>query len=200
MPMIACRAARAFAVLALAFSLMQPAPAAFAEAQPQPQKAGFFLFGKKSAKKAARSEAHVQEAERAQVKEMVAFATANKPKGRIWCVPFARTVSGVQIKGNANTWWKKAAGVYERGHAPKVGAVMAFSASKAMPMGHVAVVSKVVSDREILIDQANWERNRITQDTLVVDVSEKGDWSMVRVANASGTLGRTNPVNGFIYN
>ncbi len=77
---------------------------------------------------------------------------------------------------------------------------MAFAASKAMPMGHVAVVSKVVSDREILIDQANWERNRITQDTLVVDVSEKGDWSRVRVANASGTLGRTNPVNGFIYN
>ncbi|WP_240904440.1 CHAP domain-containing protein [Rhodobacter sp. SGA-6-6] len=187
---------RPFAALCLAFSLMQPVPAAFAETQPQPQKAGFFLFGKKAAKKAAR----VEEAERAAVKEMVAYATANKPKGRIWCVPFARTVSGVQIKGNANTWWKKAAGVYERGHAPKVGAVMAFAASKAMPMGHVAVVSKVVSEREILIDQANWERNRITQDTLVVDVSEKGDWSMVRVANAAGTLGRTNPVNGFIYN
>lgn len=188
---------RPFAALCLAFSLMQPVPAAFAETQPRAQKAGFFLFGKKAAqKKAARAE----EAERAAVKEMVAYATANKPKGRIWCVPFARTVSGVQIKGNANTWWKKAAGVYERGHAPKVGAVMAFAASKAMPMGHVAVVSKVLSEREILIDQANWERNRITQDTLVVDVSEKGDWSLVRVANSAGTLGRTNPVNGFIYN
>ena len=139
---------------------------------------------------------------RAELKSAVAVAKATlKPvRGRIWCVPFARTVTGVQIKGNANTWWKKAAGVYDRGHAPKVGAVMAFAASRAMPMGHVAVVSKVVSDREILIDQANWERNRITQDTLVVDVSKKGDWSVVRVANASGTLGRTNPVNGFIYN
>ena len=186
------------AALLLGLSLMQPATGAFAETQPQPQKAGFFLFGgkKAAAKKAERAE----EGARAEVKEMVAYATANKPKGRIWCVPFARTVSGVQIKGNANTWWKKAAGVYERGHKPEVGAVMAFAASKSMPMGHVAVVSKVVSDREILIDQANWERNRITQDTLVVDVSEQGDWSVVRVANSAGTLGRTNPINGFIYN
>jgi hypothetical protein len=187
---------RTAAALLLGLSLMQPATGAFAEAQPQPQKAGFFLFGKKAAKKAER----IEESARAEVKEMVAYATANKPKGRIWCVPFARTVTGVEIRGNANTWWKKAAGVYERGHQPKVGAVMAFAASRSMPMGHVAVVSKVVSDREILIDQANWERNRITQDTLVVDVSEKGDWSVVRVANSGGTLGRTNPINGFIYN
>lgn len=192
--------ARSFAAVVLAFSLMQPVSGAFAEAQPQAQKAGFFLFGKKQAKQAAKSEAPVAEAERGRVKEMVAYATANKPKGRIWCVPFARTVSGVEIKGNANTWWKKAAGVYERGQTPKIGAVMSFAATKSMPMGHVAVVSKVVSEREVLVDQANWERNRITQDTLVVDVSEKGDWSLVRVASVGGTLGRTNPVNGFIYN
>lgn len=188
--------ARPFAALLLAFSLMQPVSAAFAEPQPQVQKAGFFLFGKKKAKAAE----HSAETERYRVKEMVAYATANKPKGRIWCVPFARTVTGVEIKGNANTWWKKAEGRYERSKSPKIGAVMAFAASKSMPMGHVAVVSKVLSEREILVDQANWERNRITQDTLVVDVSAKGDWSSVRVANSAGTLGRTNPVNGFIFN
>ena len=77
---------------------------------------------------------------------------------------------------------------------------MAFAASRAMPKGHVAVVSKVLSDREILVDQANWERNQITLDTLVVDVSDKGDWSRVKVASVGGTLGRVNPVNGFIYN
>jgi len=33
----------------------------------------------------------------------------------------------------------------------------------------------------------------------VVDVSAEGDWSEVRVANADGTLGRVNPVYGFIY-
>ena len=109
-------------------------------------------------------------------------------------------MTGIDIRGNAKTWWKQAAGIYERGNEPKVGAVMNFAASRAMPMGHVAVVSKVVSDREILIDQANWERNKITQDTLVVDVSASGDWSQVRVANSAGSLGRENPVYGFIYN
>ncbi|MDQ2065576.1 CHAP domain-containing protein [Xinfangfangia sp. CPCC 101601] len=188
--------ARPFAAILLAFSLMQPVTAAFAETQPTVQKAGFFLFGKK----ARQAPEHMAEAERSRVKEMVAYATANKPRGRIWCVPFARTVSGVELKGNAGTWWGKAKGVYERGHQPKIGAVMTFASSKSMPMGHVAVVSKVISEREVLVDQANWERNRITQDTLVVDVSKKGDWSVVRVANASGTLGRNNPVHGFIYN
>jgi surface antigen len=144
--------------------------------------------------------AHQDDAKRAEVKAGVAHAVANRPKGRLWCVPFARTVSGVDIRGNAHTWWGKAKGVYERGHEPRVGAVIAFSASRAMRNGHVGVVSKVVSDREILVDQANWERNRVTQDTLVVDVSSKGDWSQVKVANPAGSLGRVNPVSGFIYN
>ena len=140
------------------------------------------------------------DAARVELKAAVAEAVANKPKGRIWCVPFARAVTGVEIRGNAKTWWQQAKGRYARGEEPQVGAVMAFAASRAMPKGHVAVVSKVLSDREILVDQANWERNRITLDTLVVDVSDKGDWSRVKVASASGTLGRVNPVNGFIYN
>lgn len=140
------------------------------------------------------------DAARSEVKEAVAHADANKPKGRLWRVPFARMVSGVDIRGNAKTWWEQAKGRYERGQEPAVGAVMAFAASRSMPKGHVAVVSKVLSEREILIDQANWERNRITLDTLVVDVSDKGDWSRVKVANEGGSLGRVNPVNGFIYN
>lgn len=153
----------------------------------------------------ARQAGHAQsastgDAARAEVKAAVAEAVANKPKGRIWCVPFARAVTGVDIRGNAKTWWAQAKGRYARGEEPQVGAVMAFAASRAMPKGHVAVVSKVLSDREILVDQANWERNRITLDTLVVDVSDKGDWSRVKVANDAGTLGRVNPVNGFIYN
>jgi surface antigen len=136
---------------------------------------------------------------RARVKEGVAFAKANRPAGRLWCVPFARTVSGVDIRGNARNWWAAAEGRYERGQEPRVGAVMAFAASRAMPRGHVAVVSKVLSEREILIDHANWDRNRYSLDQRVVDVSEKGDWSAVRVTNADGSLGRINPVSGFIY-
>lgn len=146
------------------------------------------------------SKASASDGSRQKVKAAVARAIVNRPKGRLWCVPFARAVTGVEIRGNARVWWDAAKGTYARGHEPQVGAVMAFAASRAMPKGHVAVVSHVVSDREILVDQANWERNRITEDTLVVDVSDKGDWSKVKVASASGTLGRVNPVNGFIYN
>ncbi|MGB3802775.1 MAG: CHAP domain-containing protein [Sphingopyxis granuli] len=122
------------------------------------------------------------------------------------CVPFARAESGVEIRGNAKTWWSQAAGSYDRGHEPRKGAVMAFAGTRGMPSGHVAVVKKVVSDREILIDHANWSpingrRGQIERNVRVVDVSDAGDWSMVRVWYAPiGDLGlRANPVQGFIY-
>ena len=122
------------------------------------------------------------------------------------CVPFARAESGVEIRGNAKTWWAQAAGTYQRGDEPRQGAVMAFAGTGGMPLGHVAVVKKIVSDREILIDHANWSpingrRGQIERGVRVVDVSDAGDWSMVRVWYAPiGDLGlRANPVQGFIY-
>jgi len=151
------------------------------------------------AARAAKGQGGLMLSTRGEVKAAVQQAIENKPKGRWWCVPFARMVSGLDIRGNAKTWWASAEGRYPRGKEPKVGAVMSFAASRAMPLGHVAVVSKVVSDREILIDQANWVRWRVTQDDRVIDVSEKGDWSKVRVENSAGSPGRVNPVNGFIY-
>jgi surface antigen len=117
---------------------------------------------------------------------------------RVWCVPFARNLSGIDIKGNAKDWWRNAAASYRRGHQPSVGAVMAFSATRGMPLGHVAVVSKVVSPRQVLVNHANWERNRISLGMTVVDVSQKNDWSAVRVESRPGTFGRIYPVQGFI--
>lgn len=136
----------------------------------------------------------------ARIELAVAEAQAKRSRGeRVWCVPFARTLSGVALRGNAKTWWSAAKGLYRRGAEPSVGAVMVFSGSKKMPMGHVAVVSQVVDDREILIDHANWKRNRISLGMRVVDVSDAGDWSAVRVEGDPGVLGRVNPVSGFIY-
>lgn len=130
----------------------------------------------------------------------VSEASAKRARGeRVWCVPFARTASGVEIKGNAKLWWDRAAGIYDRGNTPVPGSVMAFRATKKMPMGHVAVVSKVVSDREILITHANWSRNKISRDMVVIDVSKGNDWSAVRVQSQPESLGRVYPVNGFIY-
>ena len=133
-------------------------------------------------------------------------ATPAAASAYLQCVPFARAESGVAIQGNAKSWWSQAAGQYERGHEPRRGAVMAFASAPGMPMGHVAVVKKVVGDREILIDHANWSpingrRGQIERNVRVRDVSAAGDWSMVRVWYAPiGDLGlRANPVQGFIY-
>ncbi|MDE2563894.1 MAG: CHAP domain-containing protein [Sphingomonadales bacterium] len=118
------------------------------------------------------------------------------------CVPYARRVSGIDIRGNARTWWSQAEGVYARGDAPRVGAVLAFKASGAMPYGHVATVARVIDDRHVLLDHANWSRpGMIEHGAMAVDVSDAGDWSEVRVWYApSGSLGlRANPAYGFIY-
>jgi hypothetical protein len=119
------------------------------------------------------------------------------------CVPYARAQSGIEIRGNAGTWWAQAEGRYHRGAEPRVGAVMVLRPSRAMPIGHVAVVAGIVDERTIYLNHANWSGpGRIERRALAVDVSENGDWSSVRVwYGPQGSLGiRSNPVFGFIYN
>ncbi|TKD50613.1 CHAP domain-containing protein [Sphingomonas baiyangensis] len=129
--------------------------------------------------------------------------TAQPAFARFWqCAPYAREISGIAIFGNANTWWSQADGRYARGATPRVGAVLAMASSRRMPMGHVAMVSKVVSDREVLLTHANWSRRGgIERDVRAIDVSAAGDWSSVRVwYGPIGDLGTSaNPAHGFIY-
>lgn len=117
---------------------------------------------------------------------------------RVWCVPFARNASGIEIFGNAKTWWAQATGQYSRSKEPELGAVMAFSATRSNPLGHVAVVSKVEDARRIRVNHANWHRNKISLGMAVIDVSEKNDWSAVRLESYPGTFGRVYPIKGFI--
>lgn len=133
-------------------------------------------------------------------------ATPAMAAGYLQCVPFARAESGVEIFGNAETWWHQAAGKYDRGTEPRVGAVMAMPGTRAMPLGHVAVVTRIVSDREIRISHSNWSpiggrRGQVERDVRAIDVSAAGDWSQVRIWYAPiRDLGlRANPVQGFIY-
>jgi surface antigen len=114
------------------------------------------------------------------------------------CVAYAREMTGVHLDGNAASWWPHAEGRYERGHQPLVGAVLVFKPYGRMHVGHVAVVSQVVGPREILVDQANWVRGRVTKAMSVVDASPLNDWTSVKVQFA-GTHGRENPTYGFIY-
>src|SRR6478735_7231926 len=72
------------------------------------------------------------------------------------CVPFARLMSGIQIFGDARTWWQQAIGKYETGFTPRAGAVLCFKPTQRMKLGHVAVVSQVLTDRIIQITHANW--------------------------------------------
>ena len=123
------------------------------------------------------------------------------------CVPYARTVTGISIFGDAHTWWGQAAGRYGRGYVPKVGAVMAFKPHGKMVLGHVAAVSKIVDSRTILLRHANWSlingrRGQIEDNVRAVDVSENNDWSAVRVwfAPIQALGGTAWPVQGFIYN
>lgn len=119
------------------------------------------------------------------------------------CAPYAREISGIDIRGNANSWWSQAAGRYDRGHAPRIGAVLAFSSTAKMRYGHVAMVSGVINDREILLTHANWSRRGgIERNVRAIDVSPAGDWSMVKVWYApQGGLGTSaHPTKGFIYN
>jgi surface antigen len=122
------------------------------------------------------------------------------------CVPYARALTGVEIRGDAHTWWGQAEGRYDRGSRPKVGAVMAFRPHGNMRLGHVAAVRKIVDKRTLLISHANWStidggRGHIEDDVRVVDVSESNDWSRVRVwYTPNAALGTTEwPLHGFIY-
>ncbi|KAA2314266.1 CHAP domain-containing protein [Pseudooceanicola sediminis] len=134
-------------------------------------------------------------------REAFAFAEVQSLKAagrRVWCVPFARNVSGIDIYGDARTWWSQARGTFVQAQTPKVGAVMAFKATGSMPLGHVAVVSGIKSSREILVDHANWERNEISVAMDVIDVSEKNDWTKVRLESNPNQFGSVYPTHGFI--
>lgn len=128
------------------------------------------------------------------------------PPQRWQCAPFARLASGIQIFGNAGTWWQQAEGRYERGDTPEPGAVLVFKAAGRMRYGHVAMVSEVVDARTIKVTHANWSpingsRGKVEEDVEVVDVSEANDWSEVRVWYAPlADIGNgTHPTYGFVY-
>jgi hypothetical protein len=124
--------------------------------------------------------------------------------GFLHCVPFARHVSGIDIRGDAHTWWAGAAGRFERGQRPRVGSVLSLPASRGMTLGHVAVVVAVLEPRRILVSHANWGGDGDTRGVVhermpVIDVSPANDWTQVRLTNTLGSFGRVYPANGFIH-
>jgi surface antigen len=121
------------------------------------------------------------------------------------CVVYARARAGMPLRGDAWTWWDAAAGRYERGRAPRSGSVLVLMRTSRLPQGHLAVVSRVVSAREVRVDHANWAsgagKGRVARDQPVMDVSSANDWSLVRVWHPPREAwGASNyPSYGFIH-
>lgn len=141
-------------------------------------------------------------------------ATASAPRrttggygGGISCVPYARSVTGMEISGNGRDWWHNAAGRYARGQRPETGSILSFPGSGGMSSGHVAVVSRVLNARMIEIDHANWggpgiRRGTVMHNVKVMDVSDDNSWTRVRVQVGwtAENFGREYPTHGFIHN
>jgi surface antigen len=128
----------------------------------------------------------------------VAQDTGQKP---LQCVPYARDHSQIKIYGDAYTWWDQAAAKFQRSGAPESGAVMVLSGYAGPERGHLAVVQKIVSPREIRVDHANWlDDGSVYLNDPVADVSAENDWSQVRVWNIKTGAwgGNIYPVQGFI--
>jgi hypothetical protein len=99
----------------------------------------------------------------------------------ISCAPFARELSGIALYGEADDWWADAGGRYTRSPRPILGSVLVFSRQDRLPSGHVSVVSRIVADRQVQVTQANWVPGQLDEDQLVLDVSARNDWTLVRV-------------------
>ena len=123
------------------------------------------------------------------------------PLKKLFCVEYARARSGLAVFGDAKFWWARARNLYARMARPMENAVMVFSGSGRLKKGHVAVVTDIVSKREIRVDQANWQNHgEIDHSTPVLDVSARNDWSKVRVwdMRSNGFGAHVYAISGFI--
>ena len=137
---------------------------------------------------------------------LLVSGTAAQAQDYWQCAYFARLFSGIQIFGDAWTWWTKANGKYAKGQTPQAGAVLVFRPQGAMRLGHVSVVSQVVIARVIQVTHANWSRiggtrGQNEKNVTVVDVSPQGDWSKVKVwYDSLKDLGTSSySTYGFVY-
>lgn len=111
--------------------------------------------------------------------------------------------------GKAENWWSKAASLpdkFNRTNTPTAGAVLVFPHWSSNSAGHVAYVTKVLSNNEILINHANW--NPVTgkvdggiYTNISVKDASNGKWTAVKMQYGAknGVYGNTSyAVFGFI--
>lgn len=122
------------------------------------------------------------------------------------CVPYAREASGINLYGDAYTWWDSAENKYMRGHKPVPRSVLVLARTNRMTHGHLSVVKNIVNDRQINVTHTNWgndwrTRRRVFESMRVEDVSPMNDWSSVKFWNfEENSFGFPYKAMGFIYN
>lgn len=125
-------------------------------------------------------------------------ASVDRTGPPLQCAIYARQRTGFALTGEARNWWPQAEGRYRRASTPTAGSVIVMGGTEA---GHVAVVTRVLGARLIVVDHANWlGGGEIITNALVEDASEANDWSAVRVWNVeTNSMGlRAYPVYGFV--
>lgn len=125
-------------------------------------------------------------------------AVVDRSGAPLQCAIYARQRTGIALTGAARTWWPQADGRYRRAPTPTAGSVIVMGGTES---GHVAVVTRVLNSRQIVIDHANWlGGGEIITGALVEDASANNDWSSVRVWNVeTNSMGlRAYPVFGFV--
>ncbi len=143
------------------------------------------------------------------------FASGHYESHAVQCVPYARQVSGVQLYGDAYTWWNQVAPDpaqpiltaprYAYGMLPIPGSVLVLAQTPRMTHGHLAVVKDVIDPRTINVTQSNWgsdskTRRIIYESQRAMDVSDLNDWSQVRFWNKDAEqFGFPYAAKGFIY-
>jgi len=132
------------------------------------------------------------------------YAAGHYESSPTQCVPYARSVSGVNLYGDAYTWWDQA-DPSKRGNIPAVGSVLVLANTQRMYHGHLAVVTRIVGPREISVTHSNWgdgplTRRRVFDYQRVLDASLMNDWSSVRFWNyQKDSFGAAYAAKGFIY-
>jgi surface antigen len=118
-----------------------------------------------------------------------------------YCVRYARSITGLEVRGNAWAWWDNAAGVYPRGQEPMIGSVLVFRrGGGGMGLGHVSAVTGIVDDRTILVTHS-FGGPYLWRDVPIEDVSDANDWTRVRVWHGpTRQMSSTRfPTYGFVY-
>lgn len=133
------------------------------------------------------------------------YASGRYASSPVQCVPHARAVSGINLRGDAYTWWDQAnAPAYARVNTPSVGSVLVLSRTDRMTHGHVAAVKRIINSREIDVSHSNWGSNRKNRRIIydfvrVRDISANNDWTLVKFFNHdTNAFGFPYAAKGFI--